>query len=385
MMLKNIIRLVIAIYLGGDFYTYAADKLELDELTITLPTTTVSSTSSLPSTSSTLSFEDIFNQTSEGISTPALKEIIPPTSIKDLTVVHKTQDSISLTWTTPGGSVTTYDIRYSLVPITDENWDDTIQVEKEPKPGSSGTLERWTIGNLSPQTTYYFAIKTSDEASNWSPLSKIANCTTFKLEDTDIPQTIKFIVGCEYAMSKTKFTDIFPLIGLKTHNRLNERLSLLTNFQLSSTIAASQSSSSELVQKSLEYSLGFLFELYRFSVFNKNSLNNERHSVSLGLLLRGGGVNVDDSITNIFVRTFYGIRFLNIGHKLNGAYLDIGMGRSENFSDKEEQRLKIEGFLPIYKTKFKNTIFVSCFCDSDGLGDKKDELKFIIGSLVDLI
>ncbi|MEW6096644.1 MAG: fibronectin type III domain-containing protein, partial [bacterium] len=336
--------------------------------------------------------EKLLSVTSQGTPTPTFVEqdVIPPDSITDLIVGDKTYNSISLTWTAPGddktlGTAVTYDIRYTLVPITDENWDDAVQVKKELIPNKAGTLENFTISDLSPDTTYYFAIKTSDEMLNWSPLSKVVSGITLKAEDTDIPHAIEFILGSEYSMSETKFTDSFILVGLNGHNKLNKRLSLLTNLQLSSTIVPYQSRSVGLVQKSLEYNVGFLFELYRFHIFNKTSLNSERHAVSVGLLLRGGGVNVEDSSASILVRTFYGVRFVSVGKKFNGAYLCIGVGRSENFVDKEKCRLKIEGFLPIYKTRFKNTVFISWLCDSDGLGDKKDELKFTVGTSMDIM
>jgi hypothetical protein len=386
--MKNILRLLISIYLIGICHVCDGEKLDLDE-SILEPSTT-------PALSSPVSLPTLFNQKLLSVTPQAtytlpvvLPDTIPPASITDLTISDKTHNSISLTWTAPGddkklGTATAYDIRYALFSITDKNWDDAIQVKEEPKPKLPGSLESLTISNLSPNTTYYFAIKTSDEVPNWSSLSKVVSDTTLNAEDTDIPHAVKFILGREYSMSESKFTDSFILIGLKAHNKLNRRLELLTNFRLSSTIVPYQSQSTGLAQKSLEYDVGFLFELYRFNIFNKTSLNNQRHAVGLGLLLRAGGVNVDDASASILFRTFYGFRFLSVGRKFNGAYLDIGIGRSENFIDKEKSRLKIEGFLPIYKTRFKNTIFISWFCDSDGLGDKKDELKFTFGTSMDI-
>jgi len=386
---KNILKLFICISLIGISAGYAEEKLDLSEFlteTSLTPFPIPPTSPSQPSPTTTV--------TSKLLSIPAEdflgKDVISPARITDLAIDNQTYHSISLIWTAPGddetsGTASTYDIRYALVPITDENWPDAVQVKKELTPNKAGILETFIISDLSPNTTYYFAIKTADEVPNWSPLSKVVSGMTLKIEDTDIPQAIKFILGGEYSITADKFIDSFMLIGLNTYNKLNKRVSLLTNFQLSSTSAPHQSPAIELVQKSLEYNVGVLFELYRFHIFNTTSLHNERHAVSLGFLLRGGGVNVDNSSTSILFRTFYGFRFLSVGKKFNGAYLDIGVGRSENFTQKEQQRLKMEGFFPIYKTRFKNTFFISWFCDSDGLGDKKDELKFTVGTSLDII
>lgn len=374
---KNILRLLVFTYLTGGCYVYAEEKIDFS--------TSTKSILIIPP------FPTVFTQKESSI-TPiennsTIKDVIPPNSITDVTIVDKTYNSISLTWTAPGddeklGTATSYDIRYALIPITEENWDDAIQVKKELTPKRTGNFESFTISNLSPQTTYYFAIRTGDEVPNWSKLSKVVTETTLTAEETDIPQTTKFIFGREYSTSEGKFTDSFMLIGLKTYNKLNERLSLLTNFQLSSTVAPYQRQLS--VQKSLEYNVTLLAELYRFQIFNKASFNGERHGVSLGLLLKGGGVKVDNSSSNILVKTCYGFRFLSVGKKFNGGYLDIGIGRSENFVDKGDTRLKIEGFLPLYKTKFKNTIFIAWLIDSDGLDNNKDELKFTVGTSINI-
>ena len=91
--------------------------------------------------------------------------------------------SITLNWTAPGddgdvGQATTYDIRYSLEPITEANWNDCTQASNPPAPQPAGSVESFTIGGLDPSTLYYFAIKTGDEAGNWSGLSNIAMVET---------------------------------------------------------------------------------------------------------------------------------------------------------------------------------------------------------------
>jgi hypothetical protein len=91
--------------------------------------------------------------------------------------------SITLTWTAPGddgnyGTAKEYDIRYSTTMITEDNWDTATQVVGEPTPRPAGTVESCTIAALLPGTLYFFAVRTVDDAMNWSPLSNIATIRT---------------------------------------------------------------------------------------------------------------------------------------------------------------------------------------------------------------
>ena len=107
----------------------------------------------------------------------------PPATVTDLATSNPTANSITLTWTAPGddgneGQAKTYDIRYSTSEITDANWDTATQCMGEPMPKPAGEPEEFTMTGLSPDTTYYFAMKTSDEVPNWSDLSNNATGTT---------------------------------------------------------------------------------------------------------------------------------------------------------------------------------------------------------------
>ncbi|MBM3242075.1 T9SS type A sorting domain-containing protein [Candidatus Poribacteria bacterium] len=102
----------------------------------------------------------------------------PPAAVTNLTTSSPTANSITLTWTAPGddgnvGQATTYDIRYSMAEITEENWDAATPCEGEPLPKPAGEPETFTVPDLSPCTTYYFALKTADEVPNWSELSNV--------------------------------------------------------------------------------------------------------------------------------------------------------------------------------------------------------------------
>lgn len=102
-----------------------------------------------------------------------------PGAINTLEVSNKTTDSITLTWLAPGDDAflrqaSSYDLRYSLSPINEGNWEQANQVEGEPLPLSVGQLQQYTVFNLVRNRLYYFAIKTIDEMGNESAISNIA-------------------------------------------------------------------------------------------------------------------------------------------------------------------------------------------------------------------
>jgi len=106
-----------------------------------------------------------------------------PSAVSDLSIGTISSTSIGLTWTAPGddgssGTATTYDVRYSTSTITEGNWGSATQATGEPSPSVAGTLESFIVTGLSTSTTYYFAIKTSDEVPNTSALSNIPTDAT---------------------------------------------------------------------------------------------------------------------------------------------------------------------------------------------------------------
>jgi RHS repeat-associated protein len=76
------------------------------------------------------------------------------------------------------GTATRYDIRYSTSAITAGNFASASQASGEPLPQIAGTNQSFVVQGLSPSTTYYFAIKTADEALNWSAVSNSPSGTT---------------------------------------------------------------------------------------------------------------------------------------------------------------------------------------------------------------
>lgn len=90
---------------------------------------------------------------------------------------HSTQAApITLEWTAPGddgtiGIATEYDVRYAADSATLIAWANATQLTSEPNPKVGGSAESWATSL--PAGTWFIAMKTRDEAFNWSALSNI--------------------------------------------------------------------------------------------------------------------------------------------------------------------------------------------------------------------
>jgi hypothetical protein len=107
----------------------------------------------------------------------------PPDAVSDLAVSAVYPTEATLTWIAPGDDATSgtahaYDIRYSPEPFDETSWDSVTQAEGEPEPQPGGTPEQFTLTDLTPESIYHFALKTADEAWNWSPISNVVSDTT---------------------------------------------------------------------------------------------------------------------------------------------------------------------------------------------------------------
>jgi len=113
-------------------------------------------------------------------STGPKKDTTPPAAITDLRIVTDTETPVTLAWTAPGddgnkGAAVWYFIRYSTDLSVIAEWDFARCVLDKPRPKQAGALEEFVVGDLSPDSNYYFAIRTQDDAGNVSGLSNIAS------------------------------------------------------------------------------------------------------------------------------------------------------------------------------------------------------------------
>ena len=87
-------------------------------------------------------------------------------------------DTVVVSWTAPGddaslGRATHYELRWSESNINANNFSSATPVEGMPEPAGSGTRQSVTVRGLTRGTVYYFAIRTQDDADNWSPISNV--------------------------------------------------------------------------------------------------------------------------------------------------------------------------------------------------------------------
>ena len=114
-------------------------------------------------------------------------DTIPPAAVGDLSAAAVSGSSVTLQWTAPGddgntGTAAQYDIRYATT--AGASWGEMTQATGEPLPAPAGQSEVFVVTGLSPNTTYYFLMKTADEVPNWSAVSNMASATTSEQGDT---------------------------------------------------------------------------------------------------------------------------------------------------------------------------------------------------------
>jgi len=111
-------------------------------------------------------------------------DVVPPAAVTDLTVTDIDTTTIALQWTAPaddsgtGGTVASYDLRYSTSTIDESNWASATPTDDEPTPATPGQTDTCTVTGLAASTQYYFALKSADASSNVSPLSNVPNGST---------------------------------------------------------------------------------------------------------------------------------------------------------------------------------------------------------------
>jgi hypothetical protein len=123
-------------------------------------------------------------------------------------VAHAALTPVSATilWTAPGddslsGTAARYDVRISTAPIDASNFAAAIAVTGVPAPRVAGSTQTMDVAGLSPATAYWCAIKTVDEANNWSGLSNVIQFTTPASSDTVRPAPLALVVGATGASS----------------------------------------------------------------------------------------------------------------------------------------------------------------------------------------
>ncbi|MCG3120761.1 MAG: hypothetical protein ALAOOOJD_03601 [bacterium] len=118
--------------------------------------------------------------------TAKVSDSVAPAAVNDLHVTEVSALTVTLEWTAPGdddntGTARSYNLRYSTAPITGGNFNSATAVPNLPAPSPAGTKQIFSVGGLNSGTTYYFALKTTDEFGNVSALSNVVSGSTTSL------------------------------------------------------------------------------------------------------------------------------------------------------------------------------------------------------------
>jgi len=128
------------------------------------------------------------------LSGPTVTDLVAPNAVANLAVSARTPTSTTLTWTAPGdagtgtgcpcGTVASYNIRYSTLKIVDDaatpgvgeiRFSDATAANAALTPKAAGSTETFTVTGLTPNTPYYFAMKSTDAKPWTSPMSNVVN------------------------------------------------------------------------------------------------------------------------------------------------------------------------------------------------------------------
>lgn len=101
----------------------------------------------------------------------------PPADVVDLHVSAGDAVSVTLAWTAPGddgdvGTASEYAVRHAAAPLTEANWNAATSVFAPPVPAAAGT-EQSVVIQVPDKADLYEALKTVDDAGNWSGLSNV--------------------------------------------------------------------------------------------------------------------------------------------------------------------------------------------------------------------
>jgi subtilisin family serine protease len=111
-------------------------------------------------------------------------DTIPPGAVADLAVATPRSNTLDLVWTATGddggaGRAKRYDLRLATAPIDTSNFASATPVTIAP-PAAAGTPEHARVYGLAPQTTYWFALRASDEFGNAGEMSNLASGSTLE-------------------------------------------------------------------------------------------------------------------------------------------------------------------------------------------------------------
>ncbi|MBZ0269315.1 fibronectin type III domain-containing protein [bacterium] len=114
--------------------------------------------------------------------TANMLDITPP-SATVLSIEAVSDSTIDVSWEAPGddadqGVAASYSVRIARTPISKDTWESAGVVADVPAPEAPGTTQSVTVQGLNELTKYYLAIRTVDDAGNWSDFAPSSSATT---------------------------------------------------------------------------------------------------------------------------------------------------------------------------------------------------------------
>lgn len=121
--------------------------------------------------------------TATGATYTVQNDATAPVAVSNLASPSQTTTSVSLSWTAPTdtgplGRASSYDLRYSTSAITAANFGSATAATGLAAPKAAGQAETFTVSGLTPNTPYFFAIKSADAAGNVSAISNVVSAST---------------------------------------------------------------------------------------------------------------------------------------------------------------------------------------------------------------
>ena len=123
--------------------------------------------------------------------TLAVPDSTDPGRVSDLAIEEATSNGFVLTWSATGddgdrGRATTVDLRWAAGPILDDAAFAAANRLSAPQPDSAYTPQVHEVRGLSFETTYWLAMKVSDEFGNQGPLSNTVSGTTLVAPELEV-------------------------------------------------------------------------------------------------------------------------------------------------------------------------------------------------------
>lgn len=152
-------------------------------------------------------FSSAFSE-SVGVSVPGP---VPPGAIDDLTVSTLTDSSVVLSWTASGddgeiGQASSYELRGSRAPIDEGNFESALLVPGLDPPGLSGVQQGVFIDSLEAETSYFFALRTFDDAGLRSEISNVVEFTTPAAPDRTPPSAVTDLAATALDENRVELT-----------------------------------------------------------------------------------------------------------------------------------------------------------------------------------